>query len=501
MGYFPFFVELKGKRGLIVGGGIVAERKVRKLLPYEPELLVVAPKIDDGIWKLSEEIKEKRKKNEDASELILSERDFETTNLEKMDFVIAATSDEALNTRIAKLCEEKHILVNVVDDKEKCGFLFPSLIREGKLTIGISTEGASPRVATTFRTRLSADIPERMEEILDYLEKIRPFAKMAIEDEKKRAAFLMELADMCMEKGRPLTEDECEILLENYQIKTPEDVFVDKEAPLDREVQFGKETPSDEKMQSGKEAYLVRKISPGKVVLVGAGCLSYEYITLRGMQEIRKAQVLIYDALIDTRLLDFTIENCEKICVGKRSGRHSMKQEDINMLLIEKAKEGAHVVRLKGGDPFVFGRGNEEVDALTEAGIETEVIPGISSCIAVPELAGIPVTERKVSRSFHVMTGHFAGDEESLKDEIHKMAAMDGTCVFLMGYTRLAEIVRELQNGGAAAETPVAVIHGTSDGSSRAAYGTLFTIEKEVQEKQIPMPAVIVVGDTVRLPK
>lgn len=125
MGYFPFFVELKGKRGLIVGGGIVAERKVRKLLPYEPELLVVAPKIDDGIWKLSEEIKEKRKKNEDTSELILSERDFETTNLEKMDFVIAATSDETLNARIAKLCEERNILVNVVDDKEKCGFLVP----------------------------------------------------------------------------------------------------------------------------------------------------------------------------------------------------------------------------------------------------------------------------------------------------------------------------------------------------------------------------------------
>lgn len=483
MGYFPFFVELKRKRGLIVGGGIVAERKVRKLLPYEPELVVVAPEIDGGIRKLSEEIKEKRKKNEDTSELILFERDFETTDLEKMDFVIAATSDEALNTRIAKLCEEKHMLVNVVDDKEKCGFLFPSLIREGKLSIGISTEGASPRVATTFRTRLSADIPERMEEILDYLEKIRPFAKVAIEDDKKRAAFLMELADMCMEKGRPLTEAECEILLENYQSKTPEEAL------------------SDEEMQSGKEACLVRKICPGKVVLVGAGCLSYEYITLRGMQEIRKAQVLIYDALIDTRLLDFTIENCEKICVGKRSGRHSMKQEEINMLLIEKAKEGAHVVRLKGGDPFVFGRGNEEVDALTEAGVETEVIPGISSCIAVPELAGIPVTERKVSRSFHVMTGHFAGDEESLKDEIHKMAAIDGTCIFLMGYTRLADIVRELQNGGAAAETPVAVIHGTSDGSSRAAYGTLLTIEKEVQEKQIPMPAVIVVGDTVRLPE
>jgi len=489
MGYFPFFVELKGKRGLIVGGGIVAERKVRKLLPYEPELLVVAPKIDDGIWKLSEEIKEKRKKNEDTSELILSERDFETTNLEKMDFVIAATSDETLNARIAKLCEERNILVNVVDDKEKCGFLFPSLIREGKLSIGISTEGASPRVATTFRARLSADIPERMEEILDYLEKIRPFAKVAIEDDKKRAAFLMELADVCMGKGRPLTETECEILLENYQSKTLKEAFADKEALSDKEA------------QSGKEACPVRKVSPGKVVLVGAGCLSYEYITLRGMQEIRKAQVLIYDALIDTRLLDFTIENCEKICVGKRSGRHSMKQEEINMLLIEKAREGIHVVRLKGGDPFVFGRGNEEVDALTEEGIETEVIPGISSCIAVPEFAGIPVTERKVSRSFHVMTGHFAGDEESLKDEIHKMAAMDGTCVFLMGYTRLAEIVRELQNGGAAAETPVAVIHGTSDGSSRAAYGTLLTIEKEVQEKQIPMPAVIVVGDTVRLPE
>ena len=149
---------------------------------------------------------------------------------------------------------------------------------------------------------------------------------------------------------------------------------------------------------------------------------------------------------------------------------------------------------------YVRSRG-EEILTLQEADIPFQVIPGVTSAIAVPEVLGIPVTHREMSRSFHVITGHFAGDEESLKDEIHKMAAMDGTCVFLMGYTRLAEIVRELQNGGAAVETPVAVIHGTSDGSSRAAYGTLLTIEKEVQEKQIPMPAVIVVGDTVRLPE
>ena len=434
MGYFPFFIELKGKQGLIVGGGNVAERKISKLLLYEPQLVVVAEHISTAIKKMEKDM--------GAANIILQERLFCEEDLEGKDFVIVATSDERLNAGIAQLCNEKHILVNVVDDMEKCGFLFPSVIRKGRLSVGVSTEGASPRIASELRSRISMDVPERMEEILDYLNHIRPYAKEVITDEKQRAAFLMELADECMRLGRALTEAERKHIFEKYQKKT------------------------------------------GKVVLVGAGCLSFEYITLRGMQEIRRAQVLVYDALIDEHLLDYATENCEKICVGKRSGRHSMKQEEIQKLLLKKAQEGNYVVRLKGGDPFVFGRGREEMDVLLKAGIEVEVVPGISSCIAIPELAGIPVTERQVSRSFHVMTGHFEGEEDDLNEEIRKMAAMNGTSVFLMGYTRLGQIVEELQKGGADASTPAAVIHGTTDGNCVAAYGTLGTIEKTVEKKK-----------------
>ncbi len=235
----------------------------------------------------------------------------------------------------------------------------------------------------------------------------------------------------------------------------------------------------------------------GKVYLVGAGCGDYDYITLKGMKILQKCDTIVYDSLIDSKLLAFAPENSEKICVGKRAGHHSETQENINKILIEKASEGKTVARLKGGDPFVFGRGGEEILALQEKRIEYSVIPGISSSYAVAELAGIPVTHRRLSRSFHVITGHTADD--LLPENFEKYAKLDGTLVFLMGLRNLRRIADGLISGGMSSDTPAAVISCGGTAKQRVVRDVLENIADTAEKENIIAPAVIVVGETARL--
>lgn len=443
--YFPFFIDIEGKNGLIAGGGRIALHKLQKLLPYRANLKVVAPEV-------SEEM-ERTAINNDISVI---KRTFHSSDLADMSFVVAASDDAGVNMEIGRLCREKGILVNVVDNREACGFIFPSLVKSGKLSIGISTEGASPEVAAMLRSRIESRIPADMDEILDYLGSLRPLAKEYIKDNSRRAAFLKDMARMCMDRNAVFDEQETMRRLEAY-IKS-----------------------------DAKEA--------GAVLLVGAGCGCYDLITLKGLRAIRRARVIVYDDLIDKRLLEHASESCELVYVGKRSGRHSMPQEQINALLAERAREGGLVVRLKGGDPFVFGRGMEELTALRKEGINAEYIPGITSCIAVPALAGIPVTHREISRSFHAVTGHAI---ETI--DFPALARLEGTIVFLMGLGHLPQIAEGLMNAGKDASTPAAVIHGNFDASAEAVRGTLADIAEKAAEAQIQAPAVIVIGDVVNI--
>ncbi|MDE6185669.1 MAG: uroporphyrinogen-III C-methyltransferase, partial [Lachnospiraceae bacterium] len=347
MEYFPFFMDIEGKKGLVIGGGGVAAWKVGKLLPFAPKLTVVAPFILPELL--------------ENPAIACKQRTFKEEDLDGVMFVIAASDDPEVNAHAAALGRERNLLVNVVDDRQACGFVFPSLVKEGKLTIGISTQGASPQVASALRSQTAMAIPCQIEEILDYLGQLREYAKEQIPDTDRRCVFLKEAADLCMEKGSPLTEDEEKSLLEKQE-------------------------------------------QAGSVTLVGAGCGSFDLITVRGLNALRHAQVLVYDDLLDDRLIAHAAESCERIYVGKRSGKHSMPQERINALLTERAKQGKRVVRLKGGDPFVFGRGGEEILALKKEGIKVRVIPGVTSAIALPAAAGIPVTHRGLSRDFHVIT-------------------------------------------------------------------------------------------------
>ena len=238
-------------------------------------------------------------------------------------------------------------------------------------------------------------------------------------------------------------------------------------------------------------------MSAGKVYITGGGCGEADLITLRGKYALSQADCVVYDDLVDDRLLGFAPENAEKIYVGKRLGKHSEKQDSINEILIKKASEGKTVVRLKGGDPFVFGRGGEEAAALSREDIPYEIIPGISSCIAVPELSGIPVTHRKVSRSFHVITAHTA--EDTPVGYFGKYAALDGTLVFLMGLERLERLSEELISGGLSTDTPAVVISKGGTSEQRTVRGKLSDIGEAVRRNNIPAPAVMIVGETAAL--
>ena len=237
-------------------------------------------------------------------------------------------------------------------------------------------------------------------------------------------------------------------------------------------------------------------VKNGRVYLVGGGCGDFDLITVRGRLLLKVCDTVVYDSLIDDRLLSFVRKECEKICVGKRSGRHSETQENINRILVEKAKEGKLVVRLKGGDPFVFGRGGEEILALIKENIEYTVVPGVTSAVAVPELAGIPVTHRELSRSFHVITGHTKDDFSP--DRFSAYARLDGTLVFLMGLSHLNDIACELIKYGKKNDTPAAVISNGASRSQRIVKGTLKSIYSDAVSAGLTSPAVIVIGDTVR---
>lgn len=436
MAYFPFFMDLEGREGLVVGGGAVAARKIEKLLPYGPRLTVAAPELLPEI--------------EALPGLILLRRAFAPAMLEGKRFVIAATDDRGANREIAALCRERGIPVNAVDDKEQCTFLFPALVKRGNLTAGISTAGASPSAAAWVKRRVDEAVPEDFGELLDYLASLRPVVRARVPEER-RAAVFSRLFSVCLEGDFPLEEAALEAVLEG--------------AP-----------------------------KAGKVYLVGAGCGAADLITVRGWRLLERCGAVVYDDLLSMELLDAAPESAERIYVGKRRGRHSMVQEDVSALLIAKAREGKTVVRLKGGDPFVFGRGGEEALALQAAGIEWEYVPGVTSAVAVPGAAGIPVTHRGVSRSFHVIAAHTADAPDGLPSQLEELARLSGTLVFLMGLSQLEEIARRLMGAGLPRSTPAAVIGGKN--APRAVRGTLGDITERVREAGLEAPAVIVAGGT-----
>ena len=237
----------------------------------------------------------------------------------------------------------------------------------------------------------------------------------------------------------------------------------------------------------------------GVVHLVGAGCGSADLITVRGLRLIQSCDALVYDDLIDEALLDEAPEGAQRIYMGKRSGHHSAPQEEICAELIRLALEGFKVVRLKGGDPYLFGRGGEEMLALRAAGVECHEVPGIPSAIGIPAEAGIPVTHRGKSRSLHIITGHTSDTEDGLPADFDHLAGIDGTLVFLMGLAQLERIAQRLMAAGTRADTPAAVLSGGNSRNPAQVRGTLADIAQKARDAQVKAPAIIMVGGVAEM--
>lgn len=431
MPLFPMFVNLDHAPVLLAGGGTVALRKAEKLLPYGAQITVVAPDIVPELAALPG--------------LTLCRRPFEESDLQGPPaLVIAATDDTPLNRKIAALCKAQRIPVNVVDDLTACGFVFPALVRRGRLSVGISTGGASPTAAVWLKERIEALLPPHFADSLERLEALRPALKARVPDERARAARFR--------------------------------------AAFEREL--------------AEPAEPAARTPAGHVALVGAGCGKADLITVRGLRLLRQCTALVYDDLIDDSLLDELPADARTFYMGKRSGHHAAPQGEINAKLIELARAGHRVVRLKGGDPFVFGRGGEEALALRQAGIDFEVVPGISSAIAIPGEAGIPVTHRAMSREVHIITAHTKAEETP---DYRRYAALEGTLVFLMGLQRLEKIAADLQAGGMAGDTPAAVISGGNAAHRAVVRAPLREIAAAARQAGVQAPAVIVVGPTAAL--
>lgn len=445
MAYFPMFVELKDQKVWVIGGGAVAYRKVQKLLPYGAKITVIAPQIETKLEEVSEITK---KRQEFTCDLLEETKDVPV-------LVIAATDDERLNAEISAFCKKKRIPVNVADALEKCSFVFPALVKQGKLSAGICTSGVSPTAAVYFKECLRDTLPDNLDEILDWLEEKRKELKEKIPEQKKRASFHRKLFDDCIKRGRPLTEQEWN----QYQDQRP----------------------------------------VGSVALVGAGCGKADLITVRGLRLLQQCEAVVYDDLIDAALLDSVPETAERIYMGKRSGAHSAPQEEINAKLIELAKAGFKVVRLKGGDPYLFGRGGEEMQALMQAGIPCQEVPGIPSAIGIPAEAGIPVTHRGASRGLHIITAHTSDTADGLPEDFDALAELSGTLVFLMGLRQLPRIAERLLKAGKSGDTPAAVISGGNAPHPAKVRTKLSEIAAAAEKANVVSPAVIVIGEVAEL--
>ena len=432
----PIFLDLHDQPAVVIGGGEVAERKAAALLRTGARVTVVSPAATPAIEGWAA-----------AGQVRLQRRPYRPGDLRGARLAYAATDDPAVNQAVRREAEAERVWLNVADQPSLCDFITPALVQQGELTVAISTDGASPALARRIR--------EELEKCFG------PDYAMALER-------LGALRERCRAEGRSPAEERG-----RFQR------IVDGLLPGD-----GPGAPAQGR---------------GKVFLVGAGPGDPELLTLKGVRCLEAADVVVYDALVDERLLRLCPPRARRIYAGKRDGRHSRPQEEINDILIGEARSGRTVVRLKGGDPFIFGRGGEEAQALAQAGISYEVVPGVSAGIAVPAYAGVPLTHRDFTPEVTFLTGHERAGRAEPAVEWHRHARGSATLVIFMGLHNLRWIAAALMEHGRDPRCPVAVIQEGSTERQATVVGVLADIADRVEAAGLAPPAIIVVGEVVRL--
>lgn len=451
MQYLPVCLNLSEASVLLVGGGQVGLRKARLLLKAGAQITVVAPDITPELASLLEA---------DAQQHQQRISRYETTALSGHTLVIAATPDSTLNARIYRDARALNLPVNVVDQPALCTFIFPAIIDRDPLLIAISSSGTSPVLTRILRRQLEQLIPAAYGKLAAFAGRFRGQVKQAMPADSARRKFWESIL----------------------------------EGDIAQQVLAGREHEATEALQA-------RLSSPpntqGYVSLVGAGPGDPDLLTLKALRVLQRADVVLYDRLVSERIVDLARRDAQRIYVGKRRADHSMPQPDINALLLELAQQGLFVVRLKGGDPFIFGRGGEEIELLCSHNIPFEVIPGITAANGASCYAGIPLTHRDYAQSVRFVAGYLKGN--SVDHDWSEFQSTSETLVFYMGLMGLEQICDGLISHGRQGETPVALVEQGTAASQRVLVGTLATMPAIVAREKPAAPTLIIVGDVVRL--
>lgn len=447
MDYFPIFCQLNNKPCLLVGGGEVAERKARLLMEAGAVISVVAPTFTPQFMQWQ---------NEQRLQCFMAE--FSVADLADKWLVIAATDNEQVNQLVYQQATEQRIFCNVVDSPKQASFIMPSVIDRSPIMVAISSGGKAPVLARILREKMEQWLPNSLGALAQLAGKLREQVKQRFATMNARRYFW-------------------------------ERFFADK--ALQAEIDAGR----DNGIQQCISTLLAENNQPqGSVVLVGAGPGDAGLMTIKGLQQCQQADVVVYDRLVSDEVMHLVRRDAERIYVGKRAGFHCVPQEEINQILINHAKAGKRVVRLKGGDPFIFGRGSEELEALIEHQIPFSVVPGITAASGCTTYAGIPLTHRDYAQSVRFITGHGKG----LNDAQWQCIAQDNqTLVFYMGLSKADYIQQMLLNQHMRATMPVAIVEKGTLATQKVVVGQLQQLAEMANSMQ--SPALIIVGEVVSL--
>ena len=450
--YFAAFLNLRGRPGVVVGGGDIAAAKAETLLRSGVRLTVVAPRLCAQFTQLAL-----------RGALRHEPRRFQPGDLVGAEIVIAATDDPAVNEAVSSAARALRIPVNVADNVELSTFIMPALVDRAPVQIAVSTAGASPVLARRLRAIIEASVPFAFGRLAALAARFRAASKQRYPDPLGRRRFWERIIE------GPVAD----LVLSGHEREAVE--------ALERELA---PTGATERPQ-------------GTVYLVGGGPGNPELLTLRALRVLQHADVVLYDNLVSPEILDMARREAERVYVGKRSADHALSQEQINDLLVHYAQAGKRVVRLKGGDPFIFGRGGEEIETLASRRIPFEVVPGVTSASGASAYAGIPLTHRDYAHSCVFVTGHLQDGEPDL--DWQALAAPRQTIVVYMGVRALPRICERLIEHGLAPELPAAIVQGATRERQRVLTGTLATLAEIATRARIKPPALVIIGEVVRL--
>ncbi len=446
MDYLPLFHDLKQQPVLVVGGGEIAARKIALLCRAQAAVQIVSPEVGPQTEELIEEF-----------ELELIQRGYDAQDIEGVALVVSATDDLAVNTQVFEDCIAAGKLINSVDRPSLSNVIFPALVDRSPVLVAISTGGSSPTLARVVRGWLEARLPARLGALAEFVRDRRDAVKARFTTIPERQQLWEQV----------VSGSAAEAVYQG-NLEAAESAF-------------------QSALEGGEQG--------GRVAIVGAGPGDPELLTLKALRLLQGADVVLYDNLVNRQILDYARRDAELTYVGKKWRAPSTRQEAINELLIEKAREGNAVVRLKGGDPFIFGRGGEEVEVLVEAGVDVIAVPGITAATGSASYAGIPLTYREVSQSVRFVTGHRAQNRINL--DWPELAKPGQTVVLYMGLPGLEEILSGLIEHGRGADTPVALVEKATLPEQRVIVGTLEDLAEKVRAADVKGPTTIIVGESV----